>query len=423
MFDKTDWDTKFNIEKVKHYILLALFFSIPLIPKIASILTILFVLTVLWRLRKLDIKQIKSNYDLPLYIAVYAMLLIGLLYTIDIDTGLSKVQTQISLLVFPLFLGGQHLSSEQRTAFMNSFVMGTVFTVILAFINAGVRYLKNNSSYVIDEWSRKHNIFFYDEFSKFLDLHPTYFSLYLGFALFYLIIVHYTKRKSMNFLKFGISLLLFVALFLTSSKAGIFSFLLLSIAFLIYKVFTTSRKNYIVLIAIMIIGTLAMFITNPMFAERSVQMISSIDKVFLGDEKVKESTGIRLNLWHLSLESAKEKLLLGHGTGSVFKILNENCIQYYSFSVCEGLRNKNSHNEYLNFVVSNGLMTVLIFIIAIIVGIRRAVRKRDVLLFFFIAFMTLNFLFESLLQRERGVLFYMLFLVMLTITKKPAKQI
>jgi len=416
MFNKTDWGHNFNIEKVKHYILLALFFFIPSTPKIASILTILFVLVSLWDVKNIKLEQIKAYKDFPIYILIYVILLIGLTYSFDFATGILKVQTQISLLVFPLFLGGQLLSSKRRTIFMNSFVAGTGFTVILAFLNACVRYFQNNSAYVTDELSRRHSIFFYDEFSKFLDLHPTYFSLYLGLAIFYLIVTPFQKKGTPFFLKVGVLPLLFIALFLTSSKAGIFSFLLLSMGFLIYKAFRTRHRKYIYLLGIMLVSAVVMFFTNPMLVKRSTQMISSVDKVFFNNEKIKESTGIRLNLWHLSIESAKENLVLGHGTGSVFKILNENCIQFYSFSVCEGLRNKNSHNEYLNFVVSNGLIALLLFLSALIIGLWRAVYKRDLLSIFFITFMAINFLFESLLQRERGVLFFLVFVVMLIIT-------
>lgn len=407
-----------NLKRAKKYILLALFFSIPLAPKVSTLLTILFILLCLWEIRKIDFRVIKGYRDFSIYIIIYVFLLIGLLYSIDVDTGLSKIQTQVSLFIFPIFLGSSVFSRKDRDDFMSSFVYGTLITLGLAFLNAAYRFYQSGTTYIVDELSRKHSIFFYDEFSKFLDLHPTYFSLYLSLALFFLIFTKNSKNHFSKFSRIGLSIFLFVGLFFTSSKAGIFSFLLIITGYLIYQAVITKHRNYIYFLVILLMGGSVMLFMNPVLVTRTQQMVSSMNKVVIGGDEVKESTGIRLNLWYLSLVTAQEKLAFGYGTGSVFKALNENCIHFYSFSTCEGLRNKNSHNEYLNFLLSNGLLVLILFISALAIGLIRAIKNRDILSVLFLTFMIFNFFFESLLQRERGVLFFSIFVVMLSITQK-----
>ena len=418
MFQTNTQKLTISWKKIEKYVLLALFFSIPIWPKATTLLIILYILILLVTLKKRKGLISFLNYkEFAGCALLYLMLIIGLSYTIDLDTGLSKVQTQASLLVVPLFMGSQKLNRRDRTAITDLFVLGVLTTVLLCFCNAVYRYFSTNSAYVLDEFSRKNSIFFYTEFSEFLDLHPTYFALYLGFAIFNLIYNFHAKSKYLFVPKAVLIVLFFIALFFTSSKAGIFSSILLTVIYLIYQLIRKKKKIYIVLLVAMLSGTLAMLTVNPVLYARSFQGLSSINKSYLEDKSINESTGIRLGLWRLSANVSKDAILTGYGTGSVQKILNERCIEFNSFSSCESLRNKNSHNQFLNFLVTNGLVFMAVFVAILVLMLLRALRTRDGIYVFFILFMGINFFFESLLQREKGIVFFTLFAVMLTISK------
>jgi len=413
-----------NWDKFEKYILLALFFSIPIWPRATTLLIILYIILLLCTLKKRPGLVSFLNYKEFVGCALlYVLLIIGLSYTIDINTGISKIQTQASLLVVPLFLGSQNLTRSDRTAITDLFILGLLTTVLLCFCHAVYRFLSNGSAYVLDEYSRKKSIFLYTEFSEFLDLHPTYFSLYLGFAIFYLIYNFYTKSKYLFVPKTGLILLFFIALFLTSSKAGIFSSILLIVIFLIYQLIRKRKKVYMILLIAIFSGTMVMLAVNPVLYTRSFQSISSINEGYQENNAINESTGIRLGLWHLSTYVSKDAILMGYGTGSVQKILNERCLEFNSFSTCESLRNKNSHNQFLNFLVTNGIVFMAVFITILILMLLRGFRTRDGIYVFFILFMGINFFFESLLQREKGIVFFTLFAVMLTISHGPLQRV
>lgn len=423
MSDKTTLKSiRSACEKIGPKILPVIFFSVPLLPKASSILIILYALVSLISLGKGDFRNLLKRKDLLLYMALYILLIVGLTYTIDMETGLSKTQTQLSLFIFPLILGGKRLTAKIRQDCIKYFILGLVATVILCLGNAMYRGISQGSFYVLDEFGRANSIFFYREFSRPLDLHPTYFSLYLGVGLFSLMDRHSLKLKSGLFLNILLAILFFIALFLTSSKAGIFSFIAVALTFYIYKIITEKKKVHFGILIMVVLGVVAMYAVNPVFYKRSAQGLTSFNKVFFENEHVNESTSIRFHLWLLSLKTAKESMVLGYGTGSTKEILNEKCLKFYAFSTCETLRNMNSHNQFLNFLVSNGIIFVFGFILALAIGVTRAFRSRDVLLVLFLLFMSLNFLFESLLQRERGIVFFMLFVVMLSISDRDTLE-
>lgn len=399
----------------KFYVMMALFFSIPLFPKLTSILIILYALLTLPDFNKCYFTKLFKQKGLLVFILIYVLLIVGLSYTTSFESGVSKVQTQLAFLIFPLFLGGAVVTVSERNWYLNSFVAGVFAAALICISHAFYRVSTIGSWYVVDEFSRKHNVFFYNELSDFINLHPTYFAIYLGLAVFFLLVQFFKKKKP--FLAV-LAILLFVMLFLTSSKSGIFSFLIVTAIFLGYKILKHRRKIDFVIGLGIVTACFAMFAINPMISERSMSSATSIYE--LTEEPgnlTNESTSIRLGMWNLSLEAAKKAPLFGHGTGSVWKSLNDVCLNSYSFSICENLRNKNSHNQYLNFLVSNGILVCLLFMIALALIVLKAFKNRDILFLFFLATMLLNFFFESLLQRERGIVFFMLFLVLFAISK------
>ncbi|CAM4139345.1 O-antigen ligase family protein [Zobellia nedashkovskayae] len=411
------------LRKSESYILMALFFSIPLSPKLTTVLIIIYSLASLLTFEREYLRKIWFRKPAFLLILVYLILVIGLSYSSDINTGFSKIQTQLSLLIFPLFLGGKSILKKQKEQYLLSFVLGIVFTSLLCFGNSFYRYFKGEGYYVLDEFSRKTNIFFYTEFSAFLDLHPTYFSIYIGFALFYLLGFYKTKKKYGFIIKWTAITFLFVTLIFTSSKGGIFTFFIASSVYFAYRFIMKPNKYSVALLIALIVGATGMFLINPILFKRSMQLVNSFNKVWVKQEQTNESSSIRFGLWKLSVEVSKKSPFFGYGTGTVIRTLNENCIDLFSFSTCEGLRNKNSHNQYLNFLVSNGFLILIPFLFALFLGLVKAFKNKDQVFFFFIVFIGLNFLFESTLQRERGVVFFSAFFILFLVCENPQKEI
>lgn len=402
------------------YLLSAIFFSIPLLPRLTTFLIIGWAIVCILSFKKDTWRTFPERKTLLLSISLYIWILIGLTYTMNLEAGLLKIQTQFSFLLFPLLLGKKKIGPETREKYFKYFIWGVALATLICFANALYRYNALGSAYMVDEFSRKVNIFTYKEFSKILDLHPAYFSLYLGTALFYILHKYNKWGKPLVMLKALSFILLFtITLFLTSSKAGIYLFTILLVGFVLYWLIKGGKRKVILLLGTLVsIGAIIAYLISPLPFKRLVYAWSSVQQVSSEKHTVNESTSIRLDLWRLSFEVAKESPIIGYGTGSVQNALNERCIDFRFFSECELLRNKNSHNQYLNFLLSNGMVFLLIFAIMLGGWLVRAIRVKDEMAVFFLLMLSLNFLFESLLQRERGVVFFMLFATMLLVSQK-----
>ena len=400
-----------------------LFFFVPLFPKVTSILIAVCALLSLATFNKTYLKNLIEKKDFIIYIVLYLWLLFGLMYTTNLESGMLKVQTQLSLFILPFFLGGYRFSTSTRLKCLLYYISGLTVAVILCFTSAFYRALTLKSFFVIDQFDVLNNVFFYQEFSNVLDLHPTYFALYLGIGLFCLA-YHYNLRQSLPlWLYVLVSVLLFIALILTSSKAGISIFFLSICVYILYFTISKPSKLSFGLFLALILGSVILFSTTTTLNRRILKSVASFN-AYLSEEKfVYESTSVRLYLWALSIKTANESMLFGYGTGSTERALNQHCLNYYAFSTCERLRNKNGHNQFLDFLISNGVIFVLLLTIAMGIGVARAIRTKDKLLLIFIFFMTLNFLFESIIQRERGIVLFMLFIVILSVTDCNNKEL
>lgn len=410
-----------GIGDIKEYLLVALFFFVPLFPKLASACIIGYAILSFLDLKKENVLLLWQRKELLFFGLVYLILVIGLSYTIDLGTGISKIQTQLSFIVFPLFFVGAFQEKSNRNSFFQYFNWGLVVAILICLINALRRLFVGDSMYVVDAFSEKHNVFLYQEFSGILDLHPSYFALYLGLAIFYLLFFSKTKDKIRTLLRWAMLILFFSALFLTSSKAGIFSFMSIALGFQVYRSMRRRNASDLLILVVLIGGFVLMFATNPLIYNRSVQAFKSVDNYILDEEAVNESTSKRFGLWHVSLKQIEKKSILGYGTGSTNQVLNDSCIHFFSFSICEGLRHKNTHNQYLNLLVSNGLLILIPFLLGLFFALQRAIRNKDGLYFLFTLFLIINCFFESLLERERGVVFFMLFMVLLSTTSTRIK--
>ncbi|MFS4446111.1 O-antigen ligase family protein [Maribacter sp. 2307UL18-2] len=404
------------MESIKRYLLAALFFSIPLYPKLTTLCIMGYALFTLVGFKKKNLSRLWDRKTLLLLAILYVLFIIGLSYTIDVQTGVSKIQTQASFFVIPFFFIDSFHGKEDRSYFFQWFNWGLLVTVLICFLNAFGRVFSNTGLYVVDAFSKKHNIFLYQEFSGVLDLHPTYFSLYLGLAIFYLLFAFRVESKYKPALRWTMIVIFFIALFLTSSKAGIFSFMLISFAYQLYRTIKMKKKSDKLIFPILILGFVLMFMANPLISKRTFQAFKSTQNFIVDEGQSNESTSKRFSLWHVSVKSIEEKMFLGYGTGSVNKVLNNSCIEFFSFSVCEGIRNNNTHNQYLNLALSNGLPVLILFVAALLLALFKAVSNRDALYVLFTLFFALNFFFESLLERERGVVFFMVFMVLLHTT-------
>ncbi len=346
------------------------------------------------------------------FAVLYLLYLLGLLYTDNFDYGLFDIEVKLSLLIFPVLI------STLPSAFYEAKIIYRIFWsfIIGAFISTFVCIV-----YALFKFSFFHSTsdFYYSRLSVFL--HPGYFSMYLNFAvavLFYFLFERWNDLTSAT--RFICILLIawfFIFIILLSSKAGILS---LAIVFLVYIGYSLIRRKRIVQALLMLIGiSLAFWISFTLFP-KSFGRINQAGKVVASSEEVKsetkEGTGERILIWRSSLDVIKNNFLFGLGTGDV----KDGLLEVYKskgISMAEE-RKLNAHNQYLQTFISVGVIGFLALILMIVLPGISALKHNNILYFLFLIIIGFNFLVESMLETQAGVIFYGFFNSYLFIIQK-----
>jgi O-antigen ligase len=129
----------------------------------------------------------------------------------------------------------------------------------------------------------------------------------------------------------------------------------------------------------------------------------------------------RLIIWYNSLDIIKANLLAGVGTGDN----RDKLIEMYKdkgFNKAAEAR-LNVHNQFLETTIQLGLMGLATLLSLFIWAFIKAIKNRNILLICFLIVNILFFLFESCLNRQAGVFYFVLFLSFIIFARPLKKEI
>ncbi|MFK8008205.1 MAG: O-antigen ligase family protein [Saprospiraceae bacterium] len=387
-----------------HQSLLMLFcFLLPLYPRL-SVLVIIF-LGINWLLSGRVYFNFKSYLSpIPiLFFSFYTLHLIGLIYTSNWTEGIQRVETKLPLLIFPLILFSFPIKNKERlSAILKSYVIGCFVASVYCCINGFLKYMETGENWMT-----------YKNFGSFLSFHPTYFSMYLSFALFIVLFFMIKKIKiySVKYKK-GSGILaswFFIIIILLSSRMTILAtVLILGISFLAWMCFQQKiwRGIGISLLAI----TLLFFVIKniPSVGRRTQHTINSA----VNKDSNKINSAPRISLWNAATTVIKENLIIGTGTGD----MQDELVKIYQERNYErALKdNFNPHSQYLQTTATLGIIGGVLLLIYLMAPFLIAFQQRDYLYLLFLSLVLMSFLTESILQTQRGTLFFGFFHTFLT---------
>lgn len=336
-----------------------------------------------------------------LFCSLLFVYMIGLLHTTNMQAGWFDIQVKCSLFIFPLLLASSTFTKKERETILLSFIIGCFIAVLICLTNAVYRY------FVFSE-----NNFFYESFSNIIHLHPSYFSMFLNTANAFLLL--YSLKNQTVLSKSKKVLIAFIVLFfaiiiaLLSSKMGIITLILLVFLYFIFYIIQHKKIIFgLAGIGILILLFFTMLKFVPEIKGRIYGLVSVVSDKNSITNSDSESTGVRILVWGATKDVIKEHFWTGAGTGDVKAVLMEKYKQKGLTGAYE--HQLNSHNQYLQTFATLGIFGFLIllanFFIPIYIGIKR--NKKMYLIFLMI--IMLNFLSESMLERQAGVMFYAFF--------------
>ena len=392
-----------HYSKIYFYIILLITFFLPLNKKIIPPLIIVLVLN--WLVEghfKEKIKKIRSSSLAILFASFYLIHIVGLLYSSNLGFGLFDLEIKLSILIFPfLFSTSPSLNKQQVTNVLLAFIAGCLAAMIICL------------SYALYRYQAEHDVgfFLYGELS--LLHHPTYLSMYFCFALS--IIIYFLMEMKQLFSKYRILLLRFliplftVFIILLSAKIGVLCLILLfliSIFYLSIKKKKYTQGGVLVLIAILIfVGVFRLAPETYKRIRGTVNVVLNFDNEI--NKNTIESTAVRIFIWPVAFELIEENLLFGVGTGDI----KDRLLKKYEEKGLSGALEirLNAHNQYLQTFIALGLVGFLILMACLLLPFILSVRQKNYIYTLFLFIVAVNFLTESILEVQAGVIFYSLF--------------
>ena len=140
---------------------------------------------------------------------------------------------------------------------------------------------------------------------------------------------------------------------------------------------------------------------------RFVTVVSSIEHEETLSVDSHESSAARILVWKAAMEVIKDDPIIGVGTGDVKKELRKVYKEKNIESAYED--HLNAHNQYIQTTVALGIIGLLVLLSFFFLPIIYAYKNNNPLYIIFLALVGFHFLFESMLERQAGVVFYAFF--------------
>lgn len=402
--------------------------TITLPPFYNSIATILFLVLSFSGLFKL---KFKINKALLIPIILFGLMTLSLLWTSDLAFSLKGLQKNLPFLLIPLaFLFLPKFDKKTLYFAIRLFGFSMVFFAIYSFMRATMRYVENGDK----------SMFLYNELVS-VELNAIYIATFTTLALFYFVVQK--NKKTLDYIAIYI-LVLFVAL-LYSKTVFLMVALLFVWHYIQFSKTLTSVKWVTIALGVTFLFLSAIFVPQVQERVSEEYQTAFVDNTIYADYGNKDQ-----NIYNVSLKQAytndefkansffpgtayrvfqarifKEMLseqkiwLTGFGINASDKAIQEKHKQYNLFN---DYQYHNFHNQYIQFFSELGVIGFLVFLVMVFLNLKNAIKNKNFLHIAFAVSMIILFLTESLLCRQRGIVFFVtLYCIFNTIPHKQEK--
>ncbi len=360
-------------------------------------------------------KPSKAYYPFAILFVCY---LIGLLFTENFDYGGKDIETRLTFLLFPLFYG----TFKRKAPINKSWVIWTFIAGAFVYLAVDIYY-----AYECFEVVQHRSCFESYDLSRWI--HPTYAAMYLvvgsGLAL-----ADAFGKNGNTIKKIGaiiVTLIFYYFVYKFYSLGPWISFVGM-VATVLFAIFYFRKKMVLFFVGIALMATIGIL------AIKNLDLLASdynAVKLELGNyfndkdayiEANRNNTGsvnARLLIWNTSFEMIMEHPF-GVGTGDGKDVL----MDYYRERGMDVYVEKklNPHCQYLQTAGSIGIVPALFLIVSFIYYLILGFKRKDYFLIVLISAFATGCLFESVLERQWGILFFLFFLVLFINNDQELKE-
>ncbi len=331
--------------------------------------------------------------------SLYFVYLFSLIYTDSFEVAGKKLDTAVAMVVFPLIFFVLKPFDERKREyyskkFTQSFYFFSILYAILALINF---YLQDAFRFYPDPWLLRNTM----EEMSLIGLHPIYASLIISLGvLFSFPFFSQGKNHTIKLLATLLNIPLISVLILLASKGVIIALIIATIAYLFLNI--RKKKVKVISIILIVAGFALSLIYLPSLNHRFKEL-KEVSSLEIKLDKY-NSTSIRKGVYYCSVIRVSENWFFGYGIGDVQPALND-CYE----TIDDDIFNKfdyNSHNQYLGVLLSTGVLGLLALLLILTSNFYLAITNKDWVFLAVLAFFSIAFLTENILERQAGVILF-----------------
>lgn len=335
------------------------------------------------------------------YVAIFA---VSLLYSSNVDAGLNTLWHKAVLLIFPLCF----LLTD--TLWLKPLHVRIIFYALLVAVCGVFLYYTEGAIVKMAGGATLKSV----TTATFDPRHHSYYALY---ALVALIFVYFELAEHWNGMKVWHRVLLLVAtlfgilyIVLVNSRAGIVGLYVMSLLCAVHLAICYRRWWQALLVAVLLVG--------GTFAAESL-LPGHQNRVLATFEAGKKDA--RVGIFESSVNAIKESPLTGQGVGDYEETLHE---QYAEDEQTFTGKDFNAHNQYAETLLAVGVVGLLLLLAYLLLPLVCAVGRKKVFwqVLFFTGVVLFNLLFESMLERQMGMLFIGFFFALMVLITSMDKN-
>lgn len=382
-------------------------------PRISGLVIGIILLTVLYGTFKKEF-QFKFSKTFLFPVLLYLAFIIGIIFTDHMNLALGYAENKLALLVFPLIF-----------SFQPTFKLRVSHILIGSAIGLSIASL----------YGIYHSISCLQEGGLILNCitsvgispihHPTYFAsfiLIINFGIWWA----RKRNEPLMSLKWMIPFTVFMAVIfmLCLSLAAMLSVAILSVVLVLRWIRNKYGKTVFWISTILSPVVLIIFLFSFPVIKDDVKNTKRSITAYISDPigYVEAKTGyksgneVRLIMWTVTTLEIMDHPF-GVGTGNTDAVLSERLTRHGQVDLAkkseDGTIKYNPHNQYLQTALELGIIGALLLILFLTSSIRMALRRKNAFLLVIPLSLMINTIFESMLQRQSGIVFYLFWICLM----------
>lgn len=353
-------------------------------------------------------KEIVFQWSKPLiFLAMlYLAYLVGIIFTNHLDIALKYAEYKMSLLIFPVLLSIRFREKFELAPLVTGLTAGLLVASVLGLFHSYGVYKVTydfNNAFGSSNFSYIH--------------HPSYFSAFLTIATAAIWHGYFQRWKG-----YRLIIALIISGYFLVLQVFCFSFagllFLMMLGFIVVLAWIYRRFGKIVFAVVMLALPVIPFVVYKKYIHITItvdEMLASVANYahdpsdFVRKSKAVTGNDVRLIMWTVSAQEFANHPF-GVGTGNVDDHLSWQLSKHGQYEIAKqddkhAVR-YNPHNQYLQTGMETGIIGLVIFLLIIGSSIVFAWKHKNWILLILALNLAFNSLFESMLQRESGLIFY-----------------